>query len=130
MPTLLADGRVAVDMGAPRTDWRDIPLAGETGTLRADIAAGPLAGPVCTNMGNPHATFFVADADAVDLAALGPVSNTTSCFPSAPISASRPCIRRPHGERSGCASGSAAPASRAPAAAAPAPRWSPRIVAG
>ena len=78
---LLADGRVAVDMGAPRTDWRDIPLARETDTLRADIAAGPLAGPVCTNMGNPHATFFVADADAIDLAALGPRLEHDPLFP-------------------------------------------------
>jgi diaminopimelate epimerase len=78
---LLQDGRVAVDMGAPRTDWRDIPLAEPMDTLRADIAAGPLAGPVCTNMGNPHATFFVADADSVDLAALGPVLEHDKLFP-------------------------------------------------
>ena len=68
-------------MGAPRTDWREIPLARETDTLRADIAAGPLAGPVCTNMGNPHATFFVADADSIDLAALGPRLEHDPLFP-------------------------------------------------
>jgi diaminopimelate epimerase len=78
---LLADGAVAVDMGPARTDWRDIPLARPTDTLAADIAAGPLAGPVCTNIGNPHATFLVADADAVDLAALGPVLETDELFP-------------------------------------------------
>jgi diaminopimelate epimerase len=78
---LIADGRVAVDMGPPRTDWRDIPLARETSTLRADIAAGPLAGPVCTNMGNPHATFFAADVDAVDLATLGPRLEHDPLFP-------------------------------------------------
>jgi diaminopimelate epimerase len=78
---LLPDSRVAVDMGAPRTEWRDIPLARQTNTLRADVAAGTLAGPVCTNMGNPHATFFVADADAVDLARLGPVLEHDPLFP-------------------------------------------------
>ena len=78
---LLADGRIAVDMGAPRTNWRDIPLAQPMDTLRADIAAGPLAAPACTNMGNPHATFFVADADSVDLAALGPVLEHDPLFP-------------------------------------------------
>jgi diaminopimelate epimerase len=78
---LLEDGRVAVDMGAPRTGWRDIPLARPTSTLRADIACGPLAGPVCTNMGNPHATFFVADAGSIDLAALGPVLEHDPLFP-------------------------------------------------
>jgi diaminopimelate epimerase len=79
--TLLENGSVAVDMGAPRTDWRDIPLAREMNTLRADIAAGPLAGPVCTNIGNPHATFFVADPDSIDLAALGPRLEHDPLFP-------------------------------------------------
>jgi len=78
---LLADGAVAVDMGPARTDWRDIPLARPADTLAADIGAGPLAGPVCTNIGNPHATFFVADAEAVDLAALGPGLETDKLFP-------------------------------------------------
>jgi diaminopimelate epimerase len=79
---LLADGRVAVDMGPPRTDWRDIPLARETGTLAVDLAVGPLSRPVCTSMGNPHATFFVADAEAIDLAALGPRLEHDAMFPS------------------------------------------------
>jgi diaminopimelate epimerase len=79
---LLDDGRVAVDMGAPRTAWRDIPLAWRSNTLKADVSAGPLSGPVCTNMGNPHATFFVADAEAVDLAVLGPVLESDMLFPA------------------------------------------------
>jgi diaminopimelate epimerase len=78
---LLADGRVAVDMGPARTNWRDIPLAREMDTASVDLAAGPLAHPVCTNIGNPHATFFVADADAVDLAALGPRLEHDALFP-------------------------------------------------
>jgi diaminopimelate epimerase len=78
---LRPDGSVAVDMGPARTDWRDIPLARMTNTLRADIAAGPLAGPVCTNIGNPHATFFVADADAVELDEFGPVLEHDKLFP-------------------------------------------------
>ncbi len=78
---LLDDGRVAVDMGPPRTLWRDIPLAREMDTLAVDLAAGPLSRPVCTSMGNPHATFFVADADAVDLAALGPLLEHDALFP-------------------------------------------------
>ncbi len=78
---MLSDGRVAVDMGPARTDWRDIPLARTMDTLAVDVAAGPLAGPVCTNIGNPHATFFVADADSVDLATLGPVLEHDALFP-------------------------------------------------
>jgi len=97
---LLEDGRVAVDMGAPRTDWRDIPLSRETGTLRADVAAGPLAGPVCTNIGNPHATFFVIDADAVDLAAVGPVLEHDKLFPErANIGVATVCPAGPHGDK-------------------------------
>src|SRR5438552_19041401 len=35
---LLPDGRVAVDMGPARTNWREIPLAREMDTLRVDLA--------------------------------------------------------------------------------------------
>jgi diaminopimelate epimerase len=97
---LLEDGRIAVDMGAPRTDWRGIPLARQTSTLRADIASGPLAGPVCTNMGNPHATFFVADADSVDLASLGPRLEHDELFPErANIGVATVYPAKPEGER-------------------------------
>ncbi len=78
---MLADGRVSVDMGPARTGWRDIPLAREMDTLHVDLTAGPLADPVCTNMGNPHATFFVADAEAIDIARLGPELEHDRLFP-------------------------------------------------
>ena len=78
---LLADWRVAVDMGPARTGWHDIPLAREMDTGRVDLALGPLREPVCTNVGNPHATFFVADAEAIDLAALGPHLEHDALFP-------------------------------------------------
>jgi diaminopimelate epimerase len=78
---LLPDGNVAVDMGLARTGWRDIPLAREMDTERVDLALGPLREPVCTNVGNPHATFFVADAGAIDLAALGPRLEHDELFP-------------------------------------------------
>lgn len=75
------DGRVAVDMGIVRTEWHEIPLARAMDTLHVDLALGPLADPVCNNIGNPHATFFVADAEAVDLAALGPQLEHDPLFP-------------------------------------------------
>jgi len=78
---MLADGRVSVDMGPARIGWREIPLAREMDTLHVDLAAGPLADPVCTNMGNPHATFFVDDAEAVDIARLGPELEHDRLFP-------------------------------------------------
>jgi diaminopimelate epimerase len=68
----LPDGRIAVDMGRARMDWREIPLARAMDTRHVDLTFGPLSAPVCTNIGNPHATFFVDDAEAIDLAALGP----------------------------------------------------------
>jgi diaminopimelate epimerase len=78
---LLPDHTVAVDMGPVRTGWRDIPLAREMDTDRVDLRLGPLATPVCTNIGNPHATFFVADAEAIDLAMLGPLLEHDPLFP-------------------------------------------------
>ena len=74
-------GLISVDMGQPRTDWRDIPLARPMDTLHADLVNGPLAEPVCTSMGNPHATFFVPNAEAIDLAALGPALEHDKLFP-------------------------------------------------
>ena len=76
------DGSVTVDLGAARVDWRDIPLARAVDTLHVPLALGPLSDPVCTSMGNPHATFFVADAAAIDLAALGPVLERDPLFPA------------------------------------------------
>jgi len=78
---LLPAGRVAVDMGRARFGWRDIPLAREMDTLSVDLAAGPLIFPVCTNIGNPHATFFVDDVEAVELDALGSRLETDALFP-------------------------------------------------
>jgi diaminopimelate epimerase len=75
------EGIATVDMGAPRLFWRDIPLSRETDTLNVKLRCGPLSNPVCTNMGNPHATFFVADADAIDLAELGPRLEHDTLFP-------------------------------------------------
>jgi diaminopimelate epimerase len=77
----LPDGRVAVDMGPVRTGWREIPLSRPMDTERVALTLGPLSAPVCTNIGNPHATFFVDDVDAVDLAALGPELERNQLFP-------------------------------------------------
>jgi diaminopimelate epimerase len=64
----LADGRVSVNMGAPQLDWPSVPLAHKVDPLHL-----PLAGdPVAVGMGNPHCVLFVPDAEAVDVAGLGP----------------------------------------------------------
>ena len=73
--------RITVDMGPARLDWRDVPLARECDTLHVPLALNPLADPVACSMGNPHATFFVPDAEAIDLATLGPVLEHDPLFP-------------------------------------------------
>ena len=73
--------RVAVDMGEPRFGWREIPLARECDTLHVKLALDTLADPACTNMGNPHATFFVPDVAAIDLETLGPLLEHDPIFP-------------------------------------------------
>src|SRR6185437_917304 len=75
------DGRITVDLGPALLGWRDIPLARELDTLHVPLALGPLRDPVCTSMGNPHATFFVDDVAAIDLAALGPTLEHDPLFP-------------------------------------------------
>jgi len=71
---------VAVDMGRPRFRWSDIPLSGPADTLHLPIT-GPLADPVGVNVGNPHAVFFVEDAEAVDIENIGPLIEHHSLFP-------------------------------------------------
>ncbi|NVL01295.1 diaminopimelate epimerase [Ruegeria pomeroyi] len=61
------DGLTSVNMGAPQLLWHEIPLAEEMDTLELPIEGGPTA----TGMGNPHCTFFVADAEAIPLAEFG-----------------------------------------------------------
>jgi diaminopimelate epimerase len=74
-------GRISVDMGPARLDWREIPVAKALDTLHLGIELGPVADPVGVNIGNPHAVFFVPNAEAVDVAALGPVLECHPLFP-------------------------------------------------
>ncbi|HSE75876.1 MAG TPA: diaminopimelate epimerase, partial [Dongiaceae bacterium] len=74
-------GRIAVDMGPVLLDWREIPVSEACDTLHLPVSLGPLADPVGVNVGNPHAVFFVPDAEKVDLASLGPVLERHRLFP-------------------------------------------------
>jgi diaminopimelate epimerase len=61
---------VTVDMGPPRLDWNQIPLAEDMDTARVELQVGPIDAPwvhtpVCVSMGNPHVVFFV-DAPVTD----------------------------------------------------------------
>jgi diaminopimelate epimerase len=70
-----------VDMGRPGLGWDEIPLAKPMDTLHLDIEAGSLSRPTAVSMGNPHAVFFVEDAEAVDLDGLGPELERHPLFP-------------------------------------------------
>jgi diaminopimelate epimerase len=75
-------GRVEVDMGPALLVWRDIPLAREIAdTAHLPISIGPLSDPVGVGMGNPHAVFFVPDAEAVDIERWGPQIERHPLFP-------------------------------------------------
>jgi diaminopimelate epimerase len=73
----LLGGDIAVGMGEPLLDWRDVPLAAETDTLFLPIDGTPSA----CSMGNPHCTFFVDDLSTMDVAAIGPAIENHSLFP-------------------------------------------------
>jgi diaminopimelate epimerase len=85
--TVNKDGTVTVDMGAPRFDWQDIPLAEPFADTRyIELQVGPIDAPVLhspsvVNVGNPHCIFFVDDVDAYDLARFGPMLEHHPLFP-------------------------------------------------
>jgi diaminopimelate epimerase len=80
--TVRADAQgYTADMGRPRLGWDEIPLARPMDTLALDLALGPLEGPAAVSMGNPHAVFFVGDAEAIPLAELGPTLEHDPLFP-------------------------------------------------
>jgi diaminopimelate epimerase len=68
-------------MGPPRFGWEDVPLAYAMDTAAMPVGWEGLEEPFAVNVGNPHIVFFVADADAVDLARLGPVIEHDPLFP-------------------------------------------------
>ncbi len=71
------DGLTRVNMGHPMTAWDEVPLAHAMDTLHLPINGDPVA----TGMGNPHCTFFVEDAMAVDLPAFGAAHEHHPLFP-------------------------------------------------
>jgi diaminopimelate epimerase len=75
------DGGARVDMGTPRFDWDAIPLAYPMDTFTMPVGWESLESPMAVNVGNPHAIFFVDDADAVPLETLGPVIEHDPLFP-------------------------------------------------
>ncbi|WP_262298743.1 diaminopimelate epimerase [Microvirga sesbaniae] len=83
----VSDTVFTVDMGPPRLAWNEIPLRDpypDTRTIAVDTVlpeAPELRAPSAVGMGNPHAVFWVEDAQAYDLAVIGPVFEHDPAFP-------------------------------------------------
>jgi diaminopimelate epimerase len=75
------NGGAVIDMGRPRFEWQDVPLAYAMDTLAMPVGWEELETPCAVNVGNPHVVFFVPDCDAIDLARLGPLIEHDPLFP-------------------------------------------------
>lgn len=77
------NGLVCVDMGIPRLQWQDIPVAHAIAdTNHVDIGCGELHDASLVSMGNPHAIFFVgADIQQIPLDEYGSKLEHDSFFP-------------------------------------------------
>ncbi len=82
-----SSGHVTVDMGVPKFDWQEIPLAEEFRDTRGiELQIGPIDAPVLhtpsvVNVGNPHAIFWVKDLNVTDLSRTGPLLENHPIFP-------------------------------------------------
>lgn len=83
-----ADDLISVDMGIPRFDWDEIPLAEECAdTRKIDLQIGPIDAPALhspsvMSMGNPHAVFWVGrDVRSYELHRFGPLLENHPIFP-------------------------------------------------
>jgi len=85
-PLLCTDagrGLVTVDIGAPRLDWKEIPIAKAVDTNGFDVTVDGATFKVsAVNVGNPHCVLFVDDADTAHVAELGPKLEHHPLFPA------------------------------------------------
>lgn len=74
---------ISVNMGEPRLLWNEVPLKEETDTLHCKdkITGEGLTDCACCSMGNPHATFFVEDCEAIRLEEIGHGLEHHAMFP-------------------------------------------------
>ncbi len=78
--------RITVDMGPPRLDWREIPLAEEMDTRGIELQVGPIDAPViytpgAVSMGNPHVVFFTDRLDDAFVTGSGSLIEHHPLFP-------------------------------------------------
>ena len=75
-------GLVTVDMGAPRLEWQDIPLAQAMDTMQFQFdLEGRALTASAASMGNPHCILFVGDAENAPVAQIGPLVERHALFP-------------------------------------------------
>ena len=80
------DLRVRVDMGQPRLEWQQIPLAEEMDTRGIELQVGPIDNPVvhtpgAVSMGNPHVVFFTDRQDDAFVRGTGSLIEHHPLFP-------------------------------------------------
>ncbi len=80
------DHLVTVDMGAPRLDWAQVPLAEEMDTRGIELQVGPIDAPVlhtpgAVSMGNPHVVFFTDQQDDAFVRGSGSLVEHHPLFP-------------------------------------------------
>jgi len=79
---VLADGRVAVDMGRPRFEPAEIPFLADAAADAYELDIDGTAREIgAVSMGNPHAVITVADPDAAQVEVLGPLIEHHERFP-------------------------------------------------
>lgn len=84
--TIAAKGNVTVDMGAPRLDWSEVPLAEEMDTRGIELQVGPIDAPLlhtpgAVSMGNPHVVFFTDQQDDAFVRGSGSLIEHHPLFP-------------------------------------------------
>ena len=63
----LDGGDISLQMGPVHTGWQDIPLSRAADTASLDLGLSGLGLATAVSVGNPHAVFFVEDAEAIDV---------------------------------------------------------------
>ncbi len=77
-----SNGLVTVDMGAPRFDWKDIPMSSAADTNKFSFAVdGVSVEASAVSVGNPHCVIFVGDAERAPVAEVGPQIERHPLFP-------------------------------------------------
>lgn len=78
--------QVVIDMGPPRLDWQQIPLAEDMDTKGIELQVGPIDAPLlhtpgAVSMGNPHVVFFTDQQDDAFVRSSGSLIERHPLFP-------------------------------------------------